>query len=162
MATVRHRYHCGDHFVLTTLERQFGRHQRAECAEGMKQRIRDERMGGDYTGCFAVIYGMNGGCVFDRIELALRFHRFLYTIVIVHSNGLDPGHSLPLLATEFLSEIIVIHPGAPVPEQCRGIPRVPRPVFPTAPVPVPGRYSGVRELPDARYYLPRAPAGRGR
>jgi hypothetical protein len=40
---------------------------------------------------------MDGGSVFDRIELALRFHRALDAIVFVHSNSLDPGHFSQLL-----------------------------------------------------------------
>ena len=43
-APVRHRNHGGDHLVLAALQRQIGRHHRAKRAEGMKHRVRNQRV----------------------------------------------------------------------------------------------------------------------
>jgi len=98
MAAIGQGDHGSDHFVLVALERQVRRHKRSKSAESMEEHVGEERVAGDNAGDFAVVYGMDGCSVFDRIELALGFHSIFDTGVVFHSNGLDPGHLSKLLA----------------------------------------------------------------
>src|SRR5258708_3100812 len=92
MAAVRYRNHGGDHFVLMALERQVRGHERSEGAEGVEEHVGEKRVAGDDAGGFAVVWGMDGGGVFDGIELALGLHGVFDAKVVFHSNGFDPGH----------------------------------------------------------------------
>jgi len=44
----------------------------------------------------------------DRIELALRFHRFFHTLVFFHWHSLDPGHRA-LALIEITTEELFFH-----------------------------------------------------
>src|SRR5712691_8709326 len=88
------------------LERQGRRHERAKGAEGMEEHVGEKRMTRYDDGHLAVIHGMDGGSVFDRIELALRFHRAFDAIVFIHSNSLDPGHFSQLPVGDIILKII--------------------------------------------------------
>src|SRR6266403_3112571 len=112
MATIRYRNHGGDHFVLPPLERRVRRHERAKRAEGMEAHVGEKRMARYDAGHLAVIHGMDGGSVFDGIELALRFHRALDAIVFIHSNSLNPGHFSQLLEAAIILKIISNRRGA--------------------------------------------------
>src|SRR6267378_2753985 len=92
--------------MLMPLQRQIRGHERAKCAEGMEEHLGKKRMARHDAGRFAVIHGMDGRSVFDGIELALRFHRALDPIVIIHSNRLDPRHALQLLMPAIIRRTI--------------------------------------------------------
>src|ERR1700674_4252933 len=115
MAAIRHRNHGGDHFVLMPLERQVRRHERAKRAEGMEEHVGEKRMARYDAGHLAVIHGMDGDSIFDGIELALRFHRALDSIVCVYSNSLDPGHFSQLLEAAIILKIISSRRGGHAP-----------------------------------------------
>src|SRR5260370_25560124 len=88
------------------LTEQSGRHKRYNSAEGMEEHVGKKSMACHDAGRFAVIRRMDGRSVFDGIELALRFHCTLEAIVLIYSNGLDPGHSSQLLAPAIIRRII--------------------------------------------------------
>src|SRR5260370_25535831 len=94
---IRRRTYGGDHFMLMPLERQVRRHERAKRAESMEEHVGEKRVAGYDAGHLAVIHGMDGGSVFDGIELALRLDRILDAVVFIHSDSFDPGHSSQLL-----------------------------------------------------------------
>src|ERR1700682_6019221 len=106
MATIRYRNHGGDHFVLMPLERRIRGHERAKRAESMEEHVGEKRMARYNAGRVAVIHRMDGGGVFDGIELALRFHCAFDAIVFIHSDSLDPGHSSQLLEPATIRRII--------------------------------------------------------
>src|ERR1700687_55279 len=115
MAAIRYRNHGGDHFMLMPLERQIRRHERAKRAEGMEEHVREKRMARYNAGRFAVVHRMDGGSVFDGIELALRFHCAFDAIVFIHSDSLDPGHTSQLLAPAIIRRIIPNRRGGSAP-----------------------------------------------
>src|SRR5438046_9364021 len=92
MAAIGDRNHRGDHFMLMPFERKIRRHERAEGAERVEENIRKKRVARHDARHLAVIHGMDRRCVFNGIELALRFDGVLDAGVFFHWNSFDPGH----------------------------------------------------------------------
>ena len=81
MTAVRDRNNRGDHFVLPASQRQLRGHQHSERSEGMIQSIGNQTVRIYNPRSFAIQCRMHRRRIFNRIELALCFHRFANSLV---------------------------------------------------------------------------------
>src|SRR5271157_6033883 len=81
---------------MASLERQVGRHQRAEGRERMFKRLRNQRVRGYDLGA-AAFGGMYRNTVLRRIERLLPFHCLpQFFVSFRERNGTNPGHGFDL------------------------------------------------------------------
>src|SRR5216683_6319682 len=58
----------------------------------MKESIGDQRVRRHDARALPVVFRMHRSCVLDGIDRALREHRFLDALIVLHRYSLDPGH----------------------------------------------------------------------
>src|SRR5580700_9852297 len=80
--------------MLAPLERQFPGQQSPKRAERVKKHIGEQRVRANNAGLHSRENRCHRRRIFDRIKLALILDGLLDTIVLFHSNRLDPSHVL--------------------------------------------------------------------
>src|SRR5258707_4441408 len=58
----------------------------------MKESIRDQRVRRHDARALPIVFRMHRRCVLNGIDRALREHRFLDALIVLHRHSLDPGH----------------------------------------------------------------------
>src|SRR5215217_3824422 len=102
MTTVRNGYDRRDHLMLSSIEWEVRRHQRAKRRKRMIERVGNQAVRRDDTRGFSVGSRMYRRRILNRVQLALRLDRLPHFFTLINSNGFDPRHCIVPLSTKRL------------------------------------------------------------